>query len=159
MLKKIRITVLMIAIVTAISLVGTVQAGDLLAELEAISDKLCKAIVDGDFETLLSFYADDATVLPNYGKKLQGKEAIRKNMIADREAGIAFESFAGRVEKAWECDGIVYEIGTYALSLSLPGIARPIGDKGKYMTVWRRDKSGKLKIVYEIWNTDIEPGK
>jgi ketosteroid isomerase-like protein len=159
MLKNMRVTVLMIAIVTAACFVGMVQAGDLVAELQAMADKYSKTIVDGDYETMLKLYADDVTVMPNYGKKLEGKEAVHKNMMADREKGIVFESFTARVEKAWECGGKVYEIGTYALSVSIPELPRPVADKGKYLTIYKREKSGKLKVVFEIWNTDVEPGK
>lgn len=147
------------AVTVAIALAVTAVAGDLRAELEELNAQICRAQLDGDFDALMSFYADDAVVLPNYGKKLEGKKAIREKMEADREAGLVFESFTARIDEAWECEGMVYEIGTFALSLSLPDIARPIGEKGKYMTVWRRGKRGTLKILYEIWNTDIEPGK
>ena len=116
-------------------------------------------MVDGDFETLIAYYAEDAVLLPNWGEKVVGREAIREKMEADREAGLVFESFTGRTETAWECGGRVFAVGTYALSLSVPGVERPVADKGKFMAVWRRAPDGKLTIIYDMWNTDVPIGK
>ena len=51
----------------------------------------------------------------------------------------------------------VIEIGTFEISLQMPGMPGPIDDKGKYMTVYIRDADGALKIKAETWNTDINP--
>ncbi|MFQ5877302.1 MAG: YybH family protein [Acidobacteriota bacterium] len=134
---------------------GAAGTGDLVAELAAIGDRLDEAVVAGNFETVLSFYAEDAVVMPNFQERLEGREAIRARMDADREAGLSYASATGSVEKAWECDGMVYGIGRYAVSVSLRNAPRPISDEGKFMTVWRRGEDGSLRIVYEIWNTDM----
>ncbi|MCP4200690.1 MAG: DUF4440 domain-containing protein [bacterium] len=130
----------------------------LISELDALGQKMERSMVEGDIETTLSYYADDAVLLPNWGEKVVGKEAIRKKMESDREGGMRFESFSGKTEDAWECDGKVYAIGTYALSLRLPGIERPVADKGKFIAVWRRGHDGKLAVIYDMWNTDIAMG-
>jgi len=131
----------------------------LIAELDAIGQRMERAMVEGDFETTLSYYADDAVLLPNWGQKVVGKEAIRDKMESDREGGLSFESFTGKTEDAWECGGNVYAVGTYALSLTVPGMERPIADKGKFMSVWRRSSDGTLAITYDMWNTDVPIGK
>jgi len=147
------------AVTIAVTLAASAQAGDLRAELDTLVAKIDQALMDGDIDAIMSFYADDAVMMPNFAEKLEGKQAIRENLLASREEGLVFESFTGQVDEAWECGDMVYEVGTYAAAITLPGVERPIGDKGKIMTVWRREQGGKLKIVYEIWNTDIEPGK
>lgn len=106
----------------------------------------------------LDFYADDAVLLPNNGEKLVGKEAMRKKMLADQQAGMKMESFTGRTEEAWECGGKVYTIETYALSLKVPGMERPVADKGKFIAIWTRGSGGGLKILYDMWNTDVQMG-
>lgn len=136
-----------------------VEAADLAGEMNALGQEVDRAIVAGDLETGLSFYADDAILLPNYGEKLAGKKAIRERMLADRAKGVRIQSFTGLVDHAWECGGMVYTVGTYAMSVGRPGTERPIGDRGKFITIWRRESSGQLRIVYDIWNTDIPAGK
>ena len=55
------------------------------------------------------------------------------------------------------CKEMVIEIGEYAISLTIPGMEMPVADKGKYITVWERQKDGSLKIKIETWNTDVNP--
>jgi len=135
------------------------EPSDLVREVDALGARMNAALVDGDYEAVLACYADDAVMLPNGGEKLVGKKAIRDAMFASRDSGLRFQSFSGRVEKAWECGGMVIAVGAYALSASVPDVKRPIGDKGKFVAVYRRESTGSLKLLYDIWNTDIEPGK
>lgn len=132
---------------------------ELNGELQALSAKMDRAMIDGNFEAILAFYADDAVVLPNNAPKIVGKAALRKEMEAQRKSGVTFGSFLGTVEQAWECGGMVYSVGSYAMSANVPGMPRPVGDKGKSFAVFRRTADGKLQIVYDMWNTDIEYGK
>ena len=129
------------------------------SELRELLTKMDRAMVDGNFEAVLAFYAEDAVVLPNNAPKIVGKAALRKRMEDHRKSGVTFGSFMGTVERAWECGGMVYSIGTYAMSANVPGMPRPVGDKGKSFAVFRRAADGKLQIVYDMWNTDIEYGK
>jgi ketosteroid isomerase-like protein len=131
----------------------------LVRELNELGARLDRAMVDGDFEGVLSFYADDAVLMPNGEATLVGRAAIRTRMEANRAAGIEFESFTGRVEEAWECGGLVYARATYALAASAPGVERPVADKGKSFSVWRRSTDGRLSVVLDIWNTDVPFGK
>ena len=57
----------------------------------------------------------------------------------------------------WTCGGLAYEIGTYEVSLPLPGMKMPMADNCKYLTIWEMGKDGSLKIKIEIWNTDVNP--
>jgi ketosteroid isomerase-like protein len=131
----------------------------LKAELQELQAKMDRAMVDGEVEGVLAFYADDAIVLPNNTPKIVGKAELRKKMQDHRKSGVSFGSFMGTVDRAWECGGMVYAIGSYAMSANVPGMPRPVGDKGKSFAVFRRGADGKLKIVYDMWNTDIEYGK
>jgi ketosteroid isomerase-like protein len=42
----------------------------------------------------------------------------------------------------------------FACTLSLPGKA-PFDERGKTITVWRRQAEGGWKILREIWNSDL----
>jgi ketosteroid isomerase-like protein len=128
-------------------------------ELQELLSRMDRAMVDGNFEAVLAFYSDDLVVLPNNAPKIVGKAALRKKMEDHRKLGVTFGSFMGTVERAWECGGMIYSIGSYAMSANVPGMPRPVGDKGKSFAVFRRAADGKLRIVYDMWNTDIEYGK
>lgn len=132
---------------------------ELKSQLQALMAKMDRAMVDGDYEAVALFYADDAVVLPNNSPRIEGREALRTLMEENRKAGVTFGSFTGTVDRTWECGGMVYAVGSYALSADVPGLERPVADKGKTFTVFRRLSNGKLEIVYDMWNTDIEAGK
>jgi len=132
---------------------------NLVSELEELDSRMHRAMIGGDIEAILAFYAEDAVVLPNNAPKIVGKAALRKSWDDQRKSGVTFGSFMGTVEQAWECGGMVYSVGSYAMSANVPGMPRPMADKGKYLAVYRRAADGKLQIVYDIWNTDVEYGK
>jgi len=128
------------------------------SELEELYSKMERALIEGNNEAIWAFYADDAVILHNNAPKSPSKAAWRKKM-EERKDKVSISSSSGTVEQAWECGGMVYSVGIYAMSASIPGTARPIGDKGKSLTIFRRTADGRLLIVYDIWNTDIEYGK
>ena len=48
-------------------------------KIQSYNDKMAKAIISDDYETILSFYTRNAVSLPNYSKMLVGLEAISKH--------------------------------------------------------------------------------
>jgi ketosteroid isomerase-like protein len=152
------LAVLVGSVLVAACALGTEPSG-LVRELDALGATLSQAMVDENSEALLVHYADDAVMLAPNEAKLVGKQAIRENMLASRKSGTDIQSFSGRVEQAWECGGMVYAVGSYAASVAVPGVERPIGDKGKFMSVYRRESDGTLKVLYDMWNSDVPPGK
>jgi ketosteroid isomerase-like protein len=151
--------VVVLSLIPAQTVVSQKQQPKLKDQLQELLTSMDRAMVDGNTEAVLAFYADDAVVLPNNAPKIVGKASIRKNMEDTRKTGVTFGSFAGTVEQAWECGDMVYCVASYALSANLPQVARPVGDKGKSLVIFRRTADGKLQIVYDMWNTDIEMGK
>jgi len=160
-----RRTPFLLLLVAAMSVLGIVGVcseeprGALEVELHALDAAMHQAMIAGDFEKILTFYADDAVVLPNNAPKIVGKAAMRASFEEQQKSGVTIGSFASTVDRAWECGGMVYSVGSYAMSANVPGTPRPVADKGKFFSVYRRTASGSLQIVYDIWNTDVEWGK
>jgi len=153
---------LLVAVLSVLGIGGVCSEeprGALEAELDALDATMHQAMIAGDFERILTFYADDAVVLPNNAPKIVGKAAMKASFEAQQKSGVTFGSFASTVERAWECGELVYSVGSYAMSATVPGTPRPVADKGKFFSVYRRSTSGNLQIVYDIWNTDVEYGK
>lgn len=133
------------------------QNGELMQEVEAFGDKLEKAMLADDIDTMLAMYTEDAISLPNYGPRMDGKSEFRQHFEEMEAAGVKVLTFESSPSDVWEAGNQVIEIGTYAISLEMPGMPEPVKDKGKYMTVYVRDTDGALKIKAETWNTDINP--
>lgn len=125
--------------------------------VKTMSDALVEATLNADIETVMSYYADDAVSMPNFNEILEGKEAIRRYNEEMFAVGVQFQSFRFETLELWKSGDRVYETGTFDISLTLPGQSAPIRDRGKYMTVYLRQKGGGLLISREIWNTDMNP--
>jgi ketosteroid isomerase-like protein len=130
---------------------------ELKEKIEATSAEIIKATLAGDVETEYSYYTDDLLYMPNYAPMVKGKEAVKKQGQEMQEAGYKFHSMDFTTLDVWTCGDLVYEIGTYGVSLTIPEMPMPMADNGKYLTIWEKGEDGSLKIKIEIWNTDVNP--
>lgn len=128
----------------------------LMQEVAAIGERIQKAMMEDDVDTMLSMYTEDAISLPNYGPRMDGIEAFKRHHDEMAESGMKILSFESQPTDVWECGDQVIEIGTYEIELDTPEMSG-IQDRGKYLTVYVRDAEGNLKIKAETWNTDVNP--
>ena len=147
---------LMVMGLAATSWAGQNEDG-LMKEVKALGDVLAKAMLENDVDFMLGLYAEDAISLPNYGPRMDGIDAFRKHHAQMAAAGMKVLSFTSDPSDAWEAGDHVIEIGTFEITIEMPGMPEPIEDKGKYMTVYVRDADGTLKVKAETWNTDMNP--
>ena len=47
-----------------------------------------------------------------------------------------------------------YTVGTYVLTLHDPK-GEPVTDRGKYVTVWKKQADGSWKVAADIFNSDL----
>ena len=106
-----------------------------------------------DLDKFVSFYADDASVLPFNASIAQGKEQIRQlwsQIMSKPGFGLSFGPTKIEVSKSGD---IAYEIGTLELKLNdLQGNGTMT--PGKYLVVWKKQPSHNWKAVADIFNTD-----
>ncbi len=57
------------------------------------------------------------------------------------------------VEAAGSGD-LAYSSGTYAMTFNGPS-GKPLADRGKYVTVWRKEADGSWKVVRDAFNSDL----
>jgi len=137
---------------------GPATAGDkLMDEVTAIGDAMEKAMLAGDLDTILSYYLDDAISLPEYAPIIEGKDELRRHHEDMAKSGVEITSFESVPVKVWKAGDTVIEVGTYQVSMAMPGAPMPIHDEGKYVTMYQRQKGGSLKVKLETWNTDLNP--
>ena len=113
-----------------------------------------KAAAAKDVEAYLSFFAEDAFVLPPNVPMLTGKESIRKS-VSEMMAtpGFALSWQITKVEVSRGGD-LAYTVGTYQSTLN-DAKGKPVTDRGKYMTVWKKQPDGKWKAVADMANSDL----
>jgi len=103
-----------------------------------------------DWKGDLALYTEDAIQLPPNQAAPQGKAAIQ----AWYEA---FPPFSNFQEQSLEIEGqadLAYDRGTYSMTVTPPGAA-PIEDRGKYLTIYRKQADGSWKIARVMFNSDL----
>jgi ketosteroid isomerase-like protein len=121
-----------------------------------INQQMAKAMMEGNPQATLGFYAKDAVSLPNYGEMVKGIDAIKKSNEEMASSG-KVNSVEFNTVMVNTYGNMVSEIGTYKMNITMPGMASPVEDNGKYLTLWEKQPDGSLKIKVETWNTDKNP--
>jgi ketosteroid isomerase-like protein len=102
-----------------------------------------------DLDKTVSFYADDAVVLPPNQAAVTTKDGIRNlwKEFLDSLTDISWKTT--RVEMAKSSD-MAYLIGTYETTLK-----DGTKDKGKYCEVWKKQADGKWKVSADMFSSDL----
>ena len=108
----------------------------------------------GELEKLLAAYAEDAVYMPPHHGAVHGREAIREYLKGPMQHGVA--NLVYEVTYIKRSGGLAYDVGRYSMTLPQDGGARQ--DRGKYLTVWKRQADGRWKIVADSFSSDLAPG-
>ena len=113
-----------------------------------------KAGAAKDLERMLAFFADGASELAPNAPIATGKEALRKvwsHYFATPGFSISWQPT--RVEVSRGSD-LGYSLGTYVLTTPDPA-GKPVTDRGKYVTIWKKQADGSWKVIADIFNSDL----
>jgi ketosteroid isomerase-like protein len=149
--KTLLVTLTMGFAAVAVCLAGETKIEQALRDADAAWGKAAAA---KDLDKTVSFYSDDATVLPANAPAVTTKDGIRKtwqDLLAS--PGLAISWQATKVEVAKSGD-LACLSGTYELAMN-DASGRPTTDHGKYVEVWEKQKDGKWKCGTDIWNSDL----
>lgn len=142
---------LLFLLVAGTGCASAVNPEDVRARILQLDAEWSEAARTRDVDRIVSYWSDDATVLPPGGPVVMGKAAIREFVAK------SFENPSFRI--SWKTTDVVvsaggdfaYGIGTNRVSFSAPD-GTPVAVDGKAVTVWRREKDGSWKCVVDIWN-------
>jgi uncharacterized protein (TIGR02246 family) len=107
-----------------------------------------------DPDKFASYYSDDAVGLFPGAPTLSGKQAIRAAlapMMADPNFAMSFQGTRAEASKGGD---LVYTVGAYTMTMTNPKTKKPSTDKGKYMTVFKKQADGSWKAVADTFNSD-----
>lgn len=113
-----------------------------------------QAFAAKDVDKIASFYAGDATVLIPNEPALNGIEPIKgglKPMLADPNFKLAFNATKVDVAKSGD---LAYSQGPCTMTMTDPATNKPMDDKCKYLTVWRKQADGSWKAVQDTFSSD-----
>jgi ketosteroid isomerase-like protein len=146
---------LLLSLATACQSRGT-SADDETA-LRKLDDEWSRAAGARDVEKTISYYSDDAVVMPPNIPTLTGKESIRtlwKSMLGSPDFSGGWK--AAKVDVARSGD-LAYVSGTYEFN-EKDDSGKPMTDKGKYLEVWKKQADGSWKCVADMFSSDLPAG-
>jgi uncharacterized protein (TIGR02246 family) len=158
-----RAAILGVAAAALLSLVGCTEAPPPPAPDTREAD--AKAIREGevawnqdwaakDLDKIVSHYADDANLEVPEMAIVSGKDAMRatlKGLLMDPNVSLTFATAQVEVAKGGD---LAYSRGTYTMTQSDPKTKKPVAEKGKYVTVYRKGTDGSWKAIQDINNAD-----
>src|ERR1019366_8506261 len=116
---------------------------------------LSKDAASKDPAKFASYYADDATLMMPNEPILHGAsnaKAAVGPMMQDQNFAFSFQG-----DKVEVSGDLAYTQGTYSMTMTdQKGI--PATDKGKYLTVWKKQADGSWKVIEDMFNSDLPAG-
>jgi len=130
---------------------------DVRAKLTEINRKIENAVLQGDYDTQLSCFANDVIIDHPLEPPVSGKDALRAQFDRNRNEGLKYHSFSGTVEDLWVCGDRVYERGTWGMSFTSNRVKQPIAGYGSYFQIWSKHGKDSYRIQYLIFTLDFNP--
>ena len=105
----------------------------------------------GDIDEILSYWTDNAVVIPAGMPSLAGKEALRAYVEGTRTIP-GFRISWSSTEAQVSPDGaMAYLLSTNEVAMNgLDG--QPVTTRGRAVTIWQRDDQGQWRCAVDIWN-------
>ena len=159
-----RISNLLVPIACAIVIAGCNQAPppfDAAAASEALlkQDREWSELASAgkDVDRIVSYWADDAVVIPSGQPVVEGKAALRAFVVASL-AVPGFRIHWMSEKPSFSPDGrLAYMRGTNETTFT--GENGPVTVKARALTVWRHESDGRWRCVADIWNDEPPPPK
>ena len=135
---------------------GCAQPVDIEAERAALlqADAAWSQVASAkDLDGMISFLAEGALMFPPNATMVTGEVALRELWSEEfATPGYAVSWQASKAEVSAGGD-LGYTVGTYEGAMNDPE-GNLVTDRGKYVTVWKKQPGGSWKAVADIWNSD-----
>ena len=135
--------------------IDTKVEGDKLMQ---ISREWSKLAATDSIEKIVSYWADDAVMMPPGQPPLKGKKAIREMIEGTSKIPgfkISWEPLSVSVSKSGD---MAYMIEHNQITVNDTS-GKPITEFNKVVTVWRKEADGSWKNVVDMWNADPSRNK
>jgi ketosteroid isomerase-like protein len=136
---------------------SSANVNDVKAKIKKINNTLATMMIKNDHTGMLDYYTDDCISMPSYQPMLRGIEAIKKSSEHFEQSGVKTTAFELTTSDLYPAGEYFIEVGTYTITMQIPGMEMPWDDHGKYVNVWQQFDDGSLKLKLDTWNTDVNP--
>jgi ketosteroid isomerase-like protein len=153
-----QIRLVAVLLFSAISMSGSLgqvsgRASDALLAADAAWMKVYAA---KDLEKSVAFFDNEGSMLPSNAPIATGKDALTKligSAFATPDYTLSWHANKVGVARSGE---LGYTSGTYDFSIK-DASGKTISDKGKYLTVWKKEADGAWKVLFDTYNSDLPP--
>ncbi len=153
-------TLILITIVSASLGFSLCSAGeipeDVLVKLDRIGAEMERAALVNDYKSLLDYYTEDVIIMADFQAPVKGKKTLKSLYEKEADQRLKYHSINGLPEKRWESDGLIYEYGSFGMTVSSKSDDKPKGYYGSYFQIWEPSGSS-YRLKYVIWNLDHYP--
>jgi len=131
---------------------------DLQQKIQIMNDEMADLMLSGDESTIWNYYSEDVISMPSYQPMVKGLDACKASSEQMMASGMKITAFKSVNTDLLVSGDFVIDIGSYEITMTMPQMGdMPYTDNGKYLTVWKTQDDGSLKVVAETWNTDHNP--
>jgi ketosteroid isomerase-like protein len=113
-----------------------------------------KAFSSKDLAGAVAFVESTGSILPPNAPIATGPAAVRAlfdGFYALPALNLHWQATSAEAARSGD---LAYSSGTYEMTFSSPS-GKPLRDRGKYVTVWRKETDGSWKVVRDVFNSDL----
>lgn len=131
-----------------------VPSDEVEAHIRRVGDQWARHWNAKELDKLIEYYAQDAVYMPPHHAAVHGKQEIQEYLKGPMAHGVS--DLAYEVTFIRHSGDLAYDVGRYAMTVpQKDGSKRH--DRGKYLTVWKRQNDGTWRIVADTWSSDLPP--
>ncbi len=130
---------------------GEEKLTDAKAAIIAANYGYVQAIIAGDLDTLMTFYTQDAVLLPPSSAPVIGRDAVRANWAETFEQYIIVEAVSV-FDEIVVLGNWAYSRGRYEGRSTLLDGSGAFEERLSFSGLWHRDAEGSWKIARDMWN-------
>ena len=120
--------------------------------IDQANQKFADALTKGDSAGIVGNYSDDAMVMMPGAPAWRGRSEIAATGVQMLKS-MTFSDVKFATESVDIGGDYAIETGTFQMTSTEKG-KKPVTDKGKYVTVWKKQADGSWKIYRDINNSD-----
>ena len=124
------------------------------AAIAATVEKDMEDFNRGDAAAAAATYTDDAIVMPPNQSPIEGKQAIEKG-LAELISKLQLSNLQLSISEVDVQGDTAIVRGTYSSNIMVPGMDVPMEDRGKTLSVWKKQADGSWKLHRDIWNSNM----
>jgi ketosteroid isomerase-like protein len=125
-------------------------------ELRSADQAWMKVFSAKNLDQAMAFMAPNGSVLAPNAPTATGTDAVRKvyaGLLALPDLRISWTPTTAAAARSGD---LGYTQGTYDMSFTDAG-GKQVSDKGKYVTIWKKQPDKSWKVLVDIFNSDLPP--